>query len=89
MSKEIVRLSWRKQPNETGLARVCQGTRGFELRQGKETLAVVAVLGGRYSRGPWYWYGMGRNTASQPAPTFDTAKAEALAWVKSQLEVTL
>ena len=71
---------WRKQPNETGLARICQSARGFELRENGETIAHVAQ-----TKGGWYWYGYGNNTCSKPVATADEAKAEAVLWIKENV----
>lgn len=55
------RLTWRKEPNETGLARVCQGPRGFELRHAGVRVGSVAPSTGmgnaRYTINGWYCYG--------------------------------
>jgi hypothetical protein len=70
---------WRKQPNEQGLARICQGQRGFELRENGETLMHVSP-----TKTGWYWYGLGKNTHSNPTETADQAKAEAISWLRKQ-----
>ena len=76
---------WRRQKRATGLAGVCQGTRGFELWDGNECLAHVAVTNrDRYADGPWYWYGFGQNTCGSPVPTAKEAKAQAMACYKQQ-----
>lgn len=77
-----MRLVWRKQPSETGLARVTQGPRGFELRLGKEIVMRVAPLTDRTARYTilgWYWYGMGMNTVHKPCATAEEAKNQAKA----------
>lgn len=57
---------WRKQPNDTGLARVCQGQRGFELREDGKRLMSVSHAPERYGHnGMWYWVGFGINTFGQ------------------------
>ncbi len=38
------RLSWKREPNETGLARIGQGARGFDLRIGGVSVAEVRPL---------------------------------------------
>ena len=76
---------WRKQPNETGLARVVQSPRGYELREGNEKLIQVAPLSGknRWDIIGWYWYGLGQNTYKTPVATPVEAKTEAIAWLKA------
>lgn len=69
---------WRKQPNERGLAAVCQSKRGAELRDDGEILAHVSSS----HCGGWYWYGFGQNTHASPVATIDEAKAEVNQYVK-------
>ena len=57
-TKSKSRYSWRKQPNEAGLARVCQRPRGMELRFAGATVGHVAHHGER----SFYWYGCGVNS---------------------------
>lgn len=46
---------WRRQSDETGLARVCQSPRGWDLRLGKAERVHL-----RWSRGRgWWWYTYG------------------------------
>jgi hypothetical protein len=76
---------WRKEPNEQGLARVCQRPRGFELRENGEVLIhVSAATAGGWSREVegWYWYGMGQNTCREPVATADEAKEQATKFYK-------
>lgn len=76
---------WRKQPSEKGLARVVQGLRGFDLAEKGEIIIQVRPLYqgfGREVKG-WYWYGLGKNTATAPKTTPDEAKAEAMAHFKA------
>lgn len=50
------RLSWRKQPNEQGLASIGQQPRGLELRYGGEYIASVApITKGRFNVVGWYF----------------------------------
>lgn len=58
MTKKKKRLRWRREPRETGLRGVVQGTRGHELRYGGETIATVSARCGatRYDVIGWYWY---------------------------------
>jgi len=70
---------WRKEPNETGLMRVCQSTRGFELRENGVTIAHVAT---KFSDTRWYWYGFGKNTSATPVATAEEAKKEVMKYIK-------
>ena len=75
---------WRKQPNETGLASVGQRTRGCDLREGGEVLAMVRPLGRNWTVIGWYWYGYSENTASNPVETMDEAKAQVMKYIKAE-----
>ena len=95
--KKRKQLRWRREPRATGLAGVCQGTRGWELRYGGATIGTVSILRGldgpRHSDGPWYWvtysgYGVPwKNTSAEGRRivTVDEAKAECRAFVKKHL----
>jgi len=81
-------LRFRKQPNETGLARAVQGPRGYELRDGTRVVMHVApLLYRRWEITGWYVYGLGINTASNPVDTADEAKAFALAHAKKNYPI--
>jgi hypothetical protein len=58
---------WRKEPRESGLRGIVQGTRGSEYQENGETMAwvrpVTAGLGS-YEVTGWYWYGDGHNSYS-------------------------
>jgi len=69
-----VNARWRKEPNETGLARVCQSPRGFDLTQAGKILARVR----RTRNGGWFWYMLSHNTCDNPVATADEAKAEVM-----------
>lgn len=78
-------LRWRKQPNETGLRRVCQGPRGFELREGSTiVIRVSPLLSNHREVMGWYWYGLGKNTSNEPTKTAEEAKAQGMAWAKER-----
>jgi hypothetical protein len=87
-----MRLRWKKNDRERGLARVGAGPRGSVLRDGTTIYATVNASGGgwRPLRG-WYFVTMqdvtGRwvNTCNDLVPDEATAKANALACVKAQL----
>ena len=74
-------MRWARQPNETGLRRVAQWPRGWELREHGEVQMHVAPLDRRCSA--WYWYGHGKNTCDTPATTAEEAKAQAAAHYKA------
>ena len=76
---------WRKEPSETGLARVGQRPRGFELRENGEVLLHVSPLSGktRWDIVGWYWYGLGMNTCHEPVATPEEAKAQAVKHLKA------
>lgn len=92
-----MRLTWRKEPHETGLARVCQGPRGAELRIDGTLVAHVSALRVGFSRDydGWYWYcgtepALGilhRNTCRAPVSTIDEAKAACRAYVAGCLKL--
>ena len=73
---------WRKEPNEQGLASVCQSTRGLELREKGEMIIMVSSL----REGGWYWYGMGQNTCGNPVSTMQEAKDQATKFYKENRE---
>lgn len=89
-----MRLTWKRQANETGLARVCQSPRGFDLRAGGRYIGGVRPHRvdrfGRYAG--WYWYAVddtlriGRmNTNDSPVLTIEEAKSECIAYVRACL----
>lgn len=82
--KPKLRLTWKREPNETGLSRVAQAERGYDLRLNGETIAEVRPIT-RYAYREtvgWYWYGysdllgMGINTANKPCKTIEEAKQQ-------------
>src|SRR5579859_8196065 len=73
------RLVWRREPNETGLARVCQSPRGAELRlcvPGRKPERVGWVNPVRHSfhdyRG-WYWIAWSKDGR---VPRYNTVDSE-------------
>ena len=89
-------LRWRREPRETGLRGVCQGTRGWELRYGKVDVGSVSIHspGDRWAEGPWYWVASAqevgiplRNTACDGLvyETAEAAKGGCLAYVERHL----
>ena len=73
-----VAARWRKQPDETGLRRLTQSRRGFDLVRGGEMLAHVRPI----SSSGWYWYGFGNITANNTIATPDEAKAQVMSMLK-------
>lgn len=74
-------MRWARQPSETGLRRVIQGPRGWELREHGQVQMRVAPLDRDCKA--WYWYGHGMNTCSTPVATPEEAKAQAAAHYRS------
>lgn len=84
-------MRWKKEPSEKGLARVIQGPRGYWLRDGETRLASVRPIdrGGQ----AWYWVAgwdakdriPHKNTCGEPTDSVESAKAEAMAYVKHHL----
>ena len=84
------RLTWRRQPSETGLRRIAQSPRGYDLwLEGRRVASV------RLSAGGYYWSAptdepLGivlRNTASEEKyATIDDAKAACRAYIVACLK---
>lgn len=75
-----MRLTWRKQPSEKGLAAVGQGPRGVDLRQnGERVMCVRPYTQGKYTIHGWYFYGSGYNSLqfAEPYETMEIAKEKA------------
>lgn len=83
MSKQ--RFTWKKQANERGLAKVCQGQRGFDLRLNGEPIAHVRPFGWGNDKKGWYWYGCSKNTSDKPSATPEEAKIECLEHCKAHI----
>lgn len=89
------RVTVRHQPSETGLARVCQSPRGYDVRVDKRDVGSVRPLTERgvpFSRRyvGWYWcarFGDAlRNTCDEtPHGTKELARDACIAWVKEQI----
>ncbi len=80
----MARLSWRRQPDETGLSKVCQSARDAELRYAGQTLGNVSLT----NNGEFYFYGCGKNSLWDKTTykNIDEAKAECKKWVLSSDE---
>jgi hypothetical protein len=87
-------LRWRKDPRETGLARICAGPRGHTLyKDGEERVASVNPFrnGWTHEYIGWYWVAFGdgiprKNTCENPVETEAEAKKEAMTYVKKHLK---
>jgi hypothetical protein len=91
--RATVRLRWKKEPRETGLRAVGASPRSSKLHDGVTEYATVYPHGGGWRqplRG-WFWVtsteavGEYVNTHANPLPDEDTAKAEAMMFVKAAL----
>ena len=89
-----LRLSWRREPSEKGLARVCQGERGRDLHVDGARVAMVRPYteGLSRERRGYYWYGgngvhgiPGKNTHATPTKTQQEACDEAEAYIRAAL----
>ncbi len=90
-----MRLTWRREPSETGLARVIQGARGAILKCDGEDVAHVSALRSWERYGEyvgWYYYGSSErlgiphaNTCRAPVATMDQAKVACEAYVRKHL----
>lgn len=82
-------LRWRKQPSERGLARICQGARGWDLQRGGEVLAQVRYCY-RDRENVVYFYasvnGINYNSLwdGRRFPTVEAAKDAAKKWVRER-----
>jgi hypothetical protein len=87
-------LRWRRQPNESGLARVIQGERGWHLMYGDDRMGTVSRLDRHNPSDGYYFYAghtrlgvPSRNTASDPPfPDADAAKAACREYVEAHLK---
>lgn len=51
-----MRVTWRKEPKETGLAGVCQRTQGVILKvDGNDVASVNPIYKNRGATGKWYF----------------------------------
>jgi len=81
------RLTWKKTPRSTGLARVCEGELGYDLRMDGRR------IGGAHPhfKGGYYWAVIGtetikhRNTAHVTVATIEEAKTQCMAYVRECL----
>lgn len=85
-----MRITFRKHANKTGLARVCQGPRGYDAKINGVVVASIYPLSvGFHEYRGWYWAcakneSLGiehRNTYATPTNTADEAKAQCKAYL--------
>lgn len=80
-------MRWSKQKKESGLAGVCQGKLGMELKEKGKIIASVRPACRGFNRHDiigWYWYGEGHNTAHKPSATMELAMQEAWNTIKEE-----
>ena len=88
------KLRWKKEPVQTGLARIGAGPRGSIYHDGLYMYATVYASGGSWNQpfNGWYWvagWGTGiphKNTCNTPCATEAEAKEEAEAYVKQHIQ---
>lgn len=87
-----LRLRWRREERERGLAGTCQGERGYDLMYGNQRVgsARVAYVGWSRNVAGYYhycqWGGESINTCDELVPTIDEAKAQAMAWARERIQ---
>lgn len=90
-----MRVTAKVEPSERGLARICQGPRGYIVSLDGKVVGHVSVslhCPTRREEG-WYFYasvGQARiNSCEKLLPTKEEARAACIAWVKAEaLKVT-
>lgn len=87
-----MKLRWKRQKAQTGLAAVCASPRGYEYHDGEKQYAnVSALMGDRQNIFGWYWVAGWdsnvpyKNTCDQPCATPEEAKAQAVKYVQQHL----
>lgn len=90
-----LRITWKKEPNETGLASIGQSPRGYDLRINGEHVGSVRPnrIGFERRWVGWWWYAVSdkhgitlRNEARAPLKTIEEAKDACKAYVLSCLK---
>lgn len=89
-----MRLTWRRQPSETGLSSIGQGPRGAILKVNGEDVGSVNArrIGLRFEWSGWYWSARIGDVVGNSAADgryygdLDEAKRDCAAWVLRQLE---
>jgi len=87
-----MRVTVKREENERGLARVCQGPRGFEIRIKGERVGHAMWgrnFGQAYGSGYWFWYAGSerysvprKNASDEPFETAEAARDACLAYVR-------
>jgi hypothetical protein len=87
------KLRWKRKPRETGLSAIGAAERGWFYHDGEKTYATVSPLVGRTKETiGWYWVAgwdsniPHENTCGTPNDTPESAKMEAVAYVKRELK---
>jgi len=93
-----MKVTFRKQPNEPGLARVCQGPRGYVVSVDGIAVGNVSPLSRGFGSSVigWYWvvgtypkYGIPlTNTYRSPKPTKEEARDECKAFIREHMEAS-
>lgn len=91
-----MRLRWKKNPRPLGLASIGAGPRSSKLHDGVKEYASVNPIGGNYAKPLTGWYfvcptdavGVYMNTCNKPAPDEATAKAQAIDFIRRNLNTT-
>lgn len=93
-----MRLTWKREPRETGLASITQGERGYDLNLGGERIggAYPSYNGwNRHDVVGWMWvagdekHGIEhRSSHLTPVATMEEAKERCIAYVRAQLAQT-
>ena len=94
--EEALRITCRKEENETGLARVCQSPRGFVISvDGKKVARVGSYRGLGAKPDGWHWYGgddslgIPRRNSSAEGLTYETKEAcrdACIAYLKTSID---
>jgi hypothetical protein len=87
-------MRWKRNPRQTGLAKIVCGPMGSKLRDGDVEYASTGFISKRYGHKVEGWYWVARNdetgvplmnTHDKPVADEATAKAEAMAYVRECL----
>ncbi len=94
------KITFRRVPRDTGLSRVVQGTRGWDInvdgvRHGRVSVLSGLEFGSRYAdltEKRWYWYAWDKDgnhfnsCYAKSELTAEECKAEAKAWLKEMIK---
>jgi hypothetical protein len=89
-----MRLTWRKQPSESGLASTCQSPRGLVCKvDGEDVARVYAHPVGYHKYNGWFWVAVGdthkiplHNSCKTPVQDMLEAKRQATEYVRRYLK---